>query len=91
MGLFGFGKKYTEEDLQNAINSLDTLFRQAMGVDTTTKSKSQLKQELAIQLHHVLDICRKGNFSGMETVLWCGSYTSLRDITPMVQVYIDIM
>lgn len=91
MGLFGFGKKYTKEDLQNAINSLDALYRQAIGVDTTAKSRSQLKQELAIQLHHVLSICKKGNFSGMETVLWCGSYTSLRNVTPMVQVFIDMM
>ncbi len=91
MGLFGFGKKYTEEDLQDAIHSLETLYRQAIGVTPSTKLRSQLKQELAIQLHHVLDICRKGNFSGMETVLWCGNYTSLRNVTPMVQVFIEMM
>lgn len=62
MGLFGFGKKYTEEDLQNAITSLDTLYRQASGFIATTKTRGQLKQELAVQLHHVLDICRKRKF-----------------------------
>lgn len=91
MGFFGFGKKYTEADLQNAIHTLDILYRQAIGVDTTTKSRTQLKQELAIQLHHVLDICKKGNFNGMETVMWCGNYTSLRNVTPMVQIFIEMM
>ena len=97
MGLFGFGKKYTEEDLQQEIHFLAALFRQANGVDSTTKSKSQLKQELTVQLHKVLDIAKKGGFTGGETVEWnpglpgTGNYTSLRNVTPMVQVYIELM
>lgn len=91
MGLFGFSKKYTEEDLQIEICALEVLYRQAIGVDSTTKSRIQLKQESAKQLYKVLDICKKGNFSGMETVMWCGSYTSLRNVTPMVQVFIEMM
>lgn len=97
MGLFGFGKKYTEEDLQREIHTLAALFRQANGVDSTTKSKNQLKQELTAQLHKVLDIVKKGNFTGGETVEWnpglprTGNYTSLRNVTPMVQVFIELM
>lgn len=97
MGLFGFSKKYTEEDLQREINVLASLFRQASGVDSTTKSKNQLKQELTVQLHQVLDICRKGGFTGGETVEWnpglpgTGNYTSLRNVTPIVQVLIELM
>lgn len=91
MGLFGFGKKYTNEDLQREISTLESLYRQVIGVNTTTKSRHQLKQELATQLNKILDICKKGNFSGMETVMWCGSYTSLRNVTPMVQVFIEMM
>ena len=97
MGLFGFGRKYTEDDLQREIHTLATLYRQATGVDSTTKSKSQLKQELTVQLHRVLDICKKGDFNGSETVEWnpglprTGNYTSLRNVTPMVQVFIELM
>lgn len=97
MGLFGFGKKYTEEDLQREIHVLATLFRQASSVDSTTKSKNQLKQELTVQLHKVLDIAKKGGFTGSETVEWnpglprTGNYTSLRNVTPMVQVFIELM
>lgn len=91
MGLFGFGRKYTKEDLQREIHSLAALYSRAIGVDATTKSRSQLKQDLAAQLHRVLDICKKGNFDGMETVMWCGNYTSLRNVTPMVQVFIEMM
>ena len=91
MGFFGFGKKYTEEELQREISVLETLYRQAIGVNYTTKSRIQLKQELATQLYNVLDICKKGHFNGMESVLWCGNYTSLRNVTPMVQVFIEMM
>ncbi|MDE7430571.1 MAG: hypothetical protein K2N34_01415 [Lachnospiraceae bacterium] len=91
MGFFGFSKKYTKEDLHREISTLETLYRQAIGVNTTTKSRIQLKQELATQLYKILDICKKGNFNGMESVLWCGSYTSLRNVTPMVQVFIEMM
>lgn len=96
MGLFGFSKKYTEEDLQREIHTLAALFRQANGVDSTTKSKNQLKQELTVQLHKVLDIAKKGGFTGCETVEWnplsgTGNYTSLRNVTPMVQVFIELM
>lgn len=97
MGLFGFGRKYTKEDLQQEIHTLATLFRQATGVDTTNKTRTQLKQELVMQLHKVLDVCNKGNFKGMETVEWnpglprTGNYTSLGSVTPMVQVFIEMM
>lgn len=97
MGLFGFGKKYTEEDLQREIHILAALFRQANGVDSTTKSKNQLKQELTVQLHKILDIAKKGDFTRSETVEWnpglprTGNYTSLRNVTPMVQVFIELM
>ena len=91
MGLFGFGKKYTQEDLQAEINILASLYLQAIGVDSTSKSNVQLKHELATQLHHVLEICKKGNFNGMETVMWCGSYTSLRNVTPMVQGFVELI
>lgn len=97
MGLFGFGKKYTKEDLQREIHELAASYRQAIGVDTTTKSRSQLKQELALQLQNVLEICRKGNFQGWETVEWnpgiprTGNFTTLRNVTPMVQDFIEMM
>lgn len=97
MKLFGFGKKYTEEDLQREIHALAALMRQANGVDSTTKSKNQLKQELTVQLHRVLDICKKGGFTGCEMVEWnpglprTGHYTSLRNVTPMVQIFIELM
>ena len=97
MGLFGFSKKYTKEDLQRVIHALAALFRQANGVDSTTKSKNQLKQELAVQLHQVLDIIKKGDFAEYETVEWnpglprTGNYTSLRNVAPMVQVFIELM
>lgn len=97
MGLFGFGKKSTKEDLQREIHSLAALYRQATGVDSTTKSRNQIKSELNMQLHKVLEICRKGNFQGWETVEWnpgiprSGNFTSLRNVTPMVQVFIEIM
>lgn len=97
MRLFGFGKNYSKEDLQREIHALAALFRQANGVDSTTKSKNQLKQELTVQLHQVLDIIQKGGFTGRETVEWnprlprTGNYTSLRNVTPMVQVLIELM
>ena len=56
MGLFGFGKKYTKDDLQREIHTLAALFRQATGVDATNKTRTQLKQELAMQLYKVLEI-----------------------------------
>lgn len=97
MRLFGFSKKYTEEDLQREIHVLAALFRQANGADSTTQSKNQLKQELTMQLYQVLDICKKGGFTGCETVEWnpglprTGNYTSLSNVTPMVQVLIELM
>lgn len=97
MGLFKFSQKYTEEDLQRETHALAALFRQANGVDSTTKSRNQLKQELTVQLHQVLDICRKGDFTGCEIVEWnpglprTGNYTSLSNVTPMVQVFIELM
>ncbi|MCI7776189.1 MAG: hypothetical protein SPF66_05490 [Bacteroidaceae bacterium] len=97
MGFFGFGEKYTKEDLQREIHTLAALYRQATGTDNTTKSRAELKQALGLQLHKVLDVCKKGGFHGGETVEWnpgiprTGNFTSLRNVTPMVQMYIEIM
>lgn len=97
MGVFNFGKKYTKTDLQKEINSLAELYRQAIGLDASNKSKAQLKLELARQLYTVLSICKKGNFTGGELVEWnpglprSGNYTSLHSVTPMVQVLIEMM
>lgn len=88
MGFFGFGKSYSKDDLDREVAKLRDLYNQAMG-----NSNPQLKRELATQLHEVLEVCRKGGFTGMETVEWPtpGSYTSLRNITPPVQVLIELM
>lgn len=88
MSFFGFGKSYTKDDLDREIAKLRTLYVQAM-----TNPNPQLKRELAAQLHEVLEICRKGGFSGMETVEWpsAGCYTSLRNVTPPVQVLVEMM
>ena len=86
MGLFGFGKSYTRDDLQKEITKLERLYIQGMG-----GGNPQLKRELASQLSVVLNICRKGNFYGGEMVDWCGSVTSLRNVTPPVQVMIEMM
>lgn len=97
MGFLGFGRKYTKEELQREIHLLAALYRQAIGVDTTTKSRIQLKQELAIQLKKVLDICKKGNFQEWEIVEWnpgvprSGNFTSLRNVTPMAEAFIKMM
>ena len=75
MGIFGFGKSYSKEDLDKEIAKLRTLYNQAM-----TQSSPQLKRELTIQLQNVLEVCRKGVFSGGETVEWTssGCFTSLQ-------------
>ncbi len=88
MGLFGFGKSYTKQDLDNEIAKLRTLYNQAMG-----QPSSQLKRELAMQLHVVLEVCRKGGFSGGETVEWPmpGCFMPLASVTPPVQVLIELM
>lgn len=97
MGLFSFGKKYTEEDLQEEINTLASLYRQAVGYEVSNQSRIQLKRELAKQLDIVLDICKKGDFCGWETVEWnpgpsrSGNYTTLRNVTPTVQVLLEMM
>ena len=88
MGFFGFGKSYSKDDLDREIAKLRTLYVQAMG-----NHSPQIKRELASQLNTVLEVCRKGGFSGMETVEWPtpGNYTSLRNVTPPVQVMLDMM
>lgn len=88
MSFFSFGKSYTKDDLDREIAKLRSLYVQAMG-----NKSPQLKRELESQLHEVLEVCRKGGFSGMETVEWPtpGSYTSLRNVTPPVQVMIEMM
>lgn len=84
MGLFGFGKSYTREDLQKEISLLEGLYLQAM-------SGSHNKIPLLQQYNKVIEVCKKGNFNGSEMVQWLGSYTSLRNVTPPVQVLIEIM
>lgn len=97
MGLFGFGKSYTQEDLQREVTKLETLYRQAIGSDHVTMSGVELKRKLEIQLHEVLEVCKKGNFIGWELVIWdpVGSKgvmrTPLNGITPVVQTMIDLM
>lgn len=88
MGIFGFGKSYTKKDLDREVAKLRTLYHQAMG-----QSSPQLKKELAMQLHEVLEVCKKGGFSGGETVEWPmpGSFMPLASVTPPVQVLIEIM
>lgn len=88
MGIFRFGKSYTKNDLDREIAKLRELYVRAMG-----NSNAQTKKELAMQLHKVLEVCKKGGFNGSETVEWPtpGSYTSLRNVTPSVQVMIEMM
>lgn len=88
MGFFGFGKSYTREDLNREIAKLSTLYIQAM-----SNPNAQVKRELSNQLHEVLEICRKGGFDGSETVEWPskGHLTSLRNVTPPVQVMLELM
>ena len=88
MGLFGFMKSYSEEDLDKEVAKLRTLYNQAI-----SNPSPQLKKELAMQLHEVLEVCRKGDFKGWETVEWptSGSFTSLRNVTPPVQVLLEFM
>lgn len=86
MSFFGFGKSYTKDDLDREIAKLRTLYVQAMG-------NPQVKQQLASQLQEVLEVCRKGRFTGGEMVEWPtpGNYTSLRNVTPPVQVMLDMI
>lgn len=88
MGLFGFLKSYSKEDLDKEIAKLRTLYNQAM-----SQPSPQLKKELAMQLHEVLEVCRKGGFSGGETVEWPmpGCFMPLQSVTPPVQVLIELM
>ncbi len=88
MGFFGFGKSYTREDLNREIAKLRNLYIQSIG-----NKSPQMKRELTSQLNEVLKVCRKGGFYGMEMVEWPtpGSYTSLRNVTPVVQVAIELM
>ena len=51
MGFFGLGRKYSKEELQKEIHLLASLYRQAIGVDTTTKSRVQLKLLLSAKLY----------------------------------------
>lgn len=91
MGFFGFGRSYTKDDLDREIAKLRNLYQQAIG--SSSRPGIELKRELASQLHEVLEVCRKGNFSGMETVEWplSGHFTSLRNVTPPVQILIEMM
>lgn len=88
MGLFGFGKTYSKEDLDREIAKLRTLYVKAM-----SQPSPQLKKELAMQLNEVLKGCDKGGFKSWETVEWPipGEFTSLRNVTPPVQVLIELM
>lgn len=97
MGFLGFGKKYTMDDLQREVTKLQNLYRQAIGSDPLTMSRTELKRALRFQLYNVIEVCKKGNFVGWELVEWCptgpkhGFRTSLNGITPVVQTMIDLM
>lgn len=88
MGIFGFGKSYSKEDLDKEIAKLRTLYNNAIN-----HPGAQSKRELATQLNVVLEVCKKGRFEGWETVEWPsqGCFTSLRSVTPPVQVLIELM
>ncbi len=88
MGLFGFGKSYSKDDLDKEIAKLRSLYIEAM-----TAPSPALKRELACQLNEVLKVCEKGGFKDWETVEWPtpGTYTSLRNVTPPVQILIELM
>lgn len=88
MGLFGFGKSYSKEDLDKEIAKLRTLYIEAM-----TAPSPKLKRDLAQQIDEVMKVCEKGGFKGWETVEWPtpGTYTSLRNVTPPVQVLVELI
>lgn len=86
MGLFGFGKSYSKEDLQREISKLENLYGRSI-----SGGNPQLKQDLINQFNYIMEICRKGHFEAWETVMWLGNYTSLRNVTQPVQVLIEIM
>ena len=88
MGFFGFGKSYSKEDLDREVGKLRALFLKSMG-----DNSPQIKRELAIQLQEVLEVCKKGGFNGSEMVEWptLGTYTSLRNVIPAVQVLVELM
>lgn len=88
MGIFNFGRKYSKEYLQQEISVMEELFNRAIGFPSD--EKIEIKQELLIQYKKVLDICRKGNFYGGETVKWNGMGTSLSNVTSIVQVFLEI-
>lgn len=91
MSFFGFRKSFTKEDLDRELVKLRNLYQQA--IKSPKSSRTELKRDLASQLHTVLEICRKGNFSGMETVEWpsSGCYMPLNSVTPAVQILIELM
>lgn len=84
MGIFGFGRSYSLNDLQNEITSLENFYKQAMSGHCS-------KNDLIRQFNKVINICDRGNFNGSETVKWLGSYTSLRNVTPDVEMVIRLM
>jgi hypothetical protein len=87
MGFFGFGKSYTRDDLDREIAILRDLYVQSMG-----NKSLELKRKLAMQLDKVLEVCRKGGFDGSEMVEWPapGQLTSLRNVTPEVQIVLEL-
>jgi hypothetical protein len=91
MSFFGFGKSFTKDDLNREVAKLRDLYLQTMG--PSSMSQTELKRKLALQLQEVLEVCKKGNFSGMETVEWTpsGCYMPISNITPAVQVLIELM
>ncbi|MDE6479051.1 MAG: hypothetical protein K2L45_02185 [Muribaculaceae bacterium] len=88
MGIFRFGKSYTKEDLDKEVVKMRSLYLEAM-----SHPSSQLKKDLAVQLNKVLEVCKKGDFKGWETVEWPtpGCFTSLQSVTPPVQMLIELM
>lgn len=88
MSFFGCGKSYSRDDLDKGVAKLRELY-----VKTMSSNSPQLKRDLAAQLQDVLEVCRKGGFNGSEMVEWptLGSYTSLRNVTPAIQVLLELM
>lgn len=88
-----FGLFATESDLDKILEKLRLLYQQAVDPRRSTMSRAELKHELKKQLNKLLDVCERGNFHGSQMVEWptSGCLTSLRNVTPEVQVLIEMI
>ena len=93
MGLFGFRKKYTEDDLHREVSKLRNLYLQAIGAQSTNKSRYELKRELFYQLKEVVTISDSGDICNNPTIEWptAGCFMPLYNAVPVVQVLIETM